>query len=92
MGEAQIDHFGQFTRVSKFAFLGPYPKCSSGTISGFALANVTSTTALSKALDLQFGLYNALNQRYADPGSEEHLQRAIGQDGRTLRIRLLARF
>jgi outer membrane receptor for ferrienterochelin and colicins len=64
----------------------------SGTISGFALANITSTTALSKTLDLQFGLYNALNQQYADPGSEEHLQRAIGQDGRTLRVRLMARF
>ena len=40
----------------------------------------------------QTALYNALNQSYADPGSEEHLQNAIGQDGRTLRIRLMARF
>jgi iron complex outermembrane receptor protein len=62
------------------------------TISGFALANITTTTALSKALDLQFGLYNALDRDYADPGSEEHLQAAIGQDGRTLRVRLIARF
>ena len=48
---------------------------------------------LGKALDLQFGLYNALNRRvHADPGSEEHLQRAIVQDGRTLRVRLMAKF
>jgi iron complex outermembrane receptor protein len=62
------------------------------TISGFGLANITTTTALSQALDLQFGLYNALDRDYADPGSEEHLQPAIGQDGRTLRVRLIARF
>jgi len=73
-------------------FTGERRTLYEGTISGFALANVTTTTSLSRALDLQFGVYNALNQQYADPGAEEHLQRAIAQDGRTVRIRLMARF
>jgi iron complex outermembrane receptor protein len=63
-----------------------------GAISGFALANITTTTALSRALDLQLGLYNALDRQYADPGAQEHLQRAIAQDGRTVRVRLMAKF
>jgi iron complex outermembrane receptor protein len=73
-------------------FTGARRSLDGGAISGFVLANVTATTALGKALDLQFGLYNALNQVYSDPGAEEHLQRAILQDGRTLRVRLMARF
>jgi iron complex outermembrane receptor protein len=73
-------------------FTGERRTLYEGRISGFALANITTTTTLSRALDLQFGLYNALDQYYADPGSEEHLQRAIAQDGRTLRARLIARF
>lgn len=73
-------------------FTGERRSLDDGTIPGFLLANITTTTALGKALDLQFGLYNALNREYADPGSEEHLQRAIVQDGRTLRVRLMAKF
>jgi iron complex outermembrane receptor protein len=73
-------------------FTGNRRNLDGGTIPGFALANVITTTALSRSLDLQFGLYNALNQEYADPGSEEHLQRAIVQDGRTVRVRLMAKF
>jgi len=73
-------------------FTGERQTLYEGTIPGFALTNITTTTTLGKALDLQFGLYNALDQQYADPGAEEHLQRAIQQDGRTLRVRLMARF
>jgi iron complex outermembrane receptor protein len=73
-------------------FTGERQTLYQGTTPGFALANITATTTLSRSLDLQFGLYNALNQKYADPGAEEHLQRAIAQDGRTVRVRLMARF
>ena len=55
-------------------FTGERQTLYEGTIPGFALANITTTTTLSRVLDLQFGLYNALNQQYADPGAEEHLQ------------------
>jgi len=73
-------------------FTGARRSLDGGAISSFLLANITTTTALGRALDLQFGLYNALNTEYADPGAEEHLQQAIVQDGRTVRVRLIARF
>jgi hypothetical protein len=59
---------------------------------GFAVGNVTSITSLGRKLVLELGVYNLLDQRYADPGAEEHLQRAIVQDGRTARVRVVARF
>jgi outer membrane receptor for ferrienterochelin and colicins len=59
---------------------------------GFFLGNVTVTRAVSRKLDLELGVYNVLDTRYADPGAEEHLQRAIAQDGRTARVRVVARF
>ena len=61
-------------------------------IAGVILGNVTSTTPIGKKLDVEFDLYNLANARYADPGAEEHVQRAIAQDGRTFRVRLVARF
>jgi outer membrane receptor for ferrienterochelin and colicins len=59
---------------------------------GFFLGNVTAARAFTRKLDLELGVYNVLDKRYADPGAEEHLQRAIVQDGRTARVRVVARF
>jgi iron complex outermembrane receptor protein len=61
-------------------------------VSGFVVGNVTATTAINKRLDLELGVYNVTNTRYADPGAEEHVQRSIAQDGRTARVRVIARF
>jgi iron complex outermembrane receptor protein len=61
-------------------------------VPGFLVANVNATTTLHKKLDLEFSIYNVLNTRYADPGAEEHVQRSITQDGRTARVRVVARF
>jgi iron complex outermembrane receptor protein len=63
-----------------------------GAIPGFILGNVTATTSVHKKLDIELGVYNLLNRRYSDPGAEEHVQRAIEQDGRTFRVRIVARF
>jgi outer membrane receptor protein involved in Fe transport len=63
-----------------------------GVIHGFILGNATATTPVNKKLDLELGVYNFLNRPYADPGAEEHLQRAIEQDGRTFRVRVIVRF
>ena len=43
-------------------------------------------------LSFSLGVYNLFDRRYGDPGSEEHLQGAIAQDGRTFRARLSLRF
>ena len=61
-------------------------------VPGFVIANATATTPIHKRLDLEFSVYNLLNARYADPGAEEHVQRSIAQDGRTARVRVIARF
>jgi outer membrane receptor protein involved in Fe transport len=58
----------------------------------FLLTNLFGSTTINKTLEFGLGLYNLFDRRYADPGAEEHLQPAIGQDGRTFRVRLTARF
>lgn len=61
----------------------------SGTVAGFWLANANlATTRLFGHLDASLGIYNLFGKRYADPGSTEHLQSVIAQDGRTLRARI----
>ena len=40
-----------------------------------------------KGVELTAGLYNLFNERFFDPGSAEHIQNGIRQNGRTFRIR-----
>jgi iron complex outermembrane receptor protein len=63
-----------------------------GSTPGFVLADLVSSTTLSRRFELGLGVYNLFDRRYADPGAEEHLQPAIAQDGRTVRVRLTAKF
>jgi len=59
----------------------------------YALANLTLTHAgLAKGIELSLSAYNLFDKAYSDPGSAEHLQDAIAQDGRSLRFKLSARF
>lgn len=43
-------------------------------------------------VELSASAYNLFDRRYADPGAEGHVQDAIAQDGRTLRLKLLIDF
>jgi iron complex outermembrane receptor protein len=57
------------------------------------LANVTLfTKKLAKGLDTSFGVYNLFDQKYANPGSDAHLQNSIEQDGRNLRLKFTFHF
>ncbi|MCM3874078.1 MAG: TonB-dependent receptor [Pyrinomonadaceae bacterium] len=59
----------------------------------FVLSNLTLFgPKLAKGLDASFGVYNLFNQKYGDPGGEEHRQNAIEQDGRTVRVKLTYHF
>ncbi len=61
----------------------------SATVPGFWLANLNFTTArLWRGADASIGVYNLFGKRYADPGSTEHRQQSIAQDGRSLRARI----
>jgi iron complex outermembrane receptor protein len=65
-----------------------------GDSSGSSLhANLTLfSRSLWRGLDLAAGLYNLFDEKYSDPGSVEHRQDLILQDGRTFRVQLTYRF
>ncbi len=62
-------------------------------VDAFGLINLTiSSTKLLQGLELSASIYNLFDKSYGDPGSEEHEQDIIKQDGRTFRLKLLYRF
>jgi iron complex outermembrane receptor protein len=57
------------------------------------VANLTFTAReVAKGLDLSVGVYNLLDEEYFDPGSIEHVQDRIEQDGLSFRIKATLRF
>lgn len=57
------------------------------------VTNLTLTyDNLLDGLDIQLGLYNLFDVRYAHPGFAEHVQDSIEQDGRTFGLKLTYRF
>jgi iron complex outermembrane receptor protein len=70
---------------------------SRATLDGTALPavftpNLVVTSAGERRAAITVGLYNAFNTSYGDPGAEEHQQRSIPQDGRTVLARLRVGF
>lgn len=64
-----------------------------GETGGYWLANLNLGAAeLARGLDAALTLYNLFDKRYADPAGGEHLQDAIPQDGRSLRLKLVYRY
>jgi outer membrane receptor for ferrienterochelin and colicins len=58
-------------------------------LGGFTVANLTLLgSRIFGRGDLSVTVYNLLDKRYADPGSEEHVEDAIQQDGRSYRVAL----
>ena len=59
---------------------------------GFFISNLTiSSGKLIRGFDVSASVYNLLNTKYGDPGSEEHVQDIIQQDGRSLRLKVTYR-
>lgn len=64
-----------------------------GGVAGYWLANLTMfSDRLFKNLEISASIYNLFDRRYADPGGPEHLQNALSQDGRNLRVKLVYGF
>jgi iron complex outermembrane receptor protein len=62
-------------------------------LDAFTVANLTLTAPnVWKNLDLSASIYNVFDENYDDPGSEEHLQDGIEQDGRLYRVKLSYQF
>jgi len=61
--------------------------------SGYAVVNLTVLTRkLASGLEVSASVYNVFDKDYGDPGSEEHIQDVIIQDGRSLRLSVSYRF
>jgi outer membrane receptor for ferrienterochelin and colicins len=65
-------------------------KTVSGTdIDGYFLTNVTLFSKnLLKNLEASVSVYNLLNEKYEDPGSQEHLQDTLEQNGCSVRAKI----
>jgi iron complex outermembrane receptor protein len=65
---------------------------SGAEVGAVFLTNLTLfTRELPHGVDLSASLFNAFDTRFADPGSEEHRQDSILQNGRSLRVRVIVR-
>lgn len=61
--------------------------------SSYWLASLTLTSVqLAPGVEAGLSVYNLFNRRYADPAASEHLQDAIAQDGRSVRVRVALAF
>lgn len=77
---------------AELQYTGPR-RTLAGETGGFWLGNLNLTAdRLAPGLEASLGLYNIFNKRYADPGGTEHVQDAIRQDGRSIRLKLWYRF
>ena len=62
-------------------------------LADYTVSNLTLTAPnVWKNLDLSASVYNVFDEDYDDPGSEEHEQDGIAQDGRLYRVKLSYQF
>jgi outer membrane receptor for ferrienterochelin and colicins len=74
-------------------YLGRRKTLAGNYTSGYFLTNLTLFSQnLWPGLELSGTLYNVFDRIYQDPGSGEHRQDAISQDGRSFRLKLEYRF
>lgn len=63
-----------------------------GRVGDHVLGNLTINGEALKNVLLSFGVYNFLNQRYADPAANHFRQDSLFQDGRSFRLKLTIGF
>ena len=73
-------------------YVGQREGVRGNTVNGAFLQDLNLSYTINTGFNVSVGVYNLFDRRYGDPGSEEHLQGAILQDGRTFRARLGLRF
>jgi outer membrane receptor for ferrienterochelin and colicins len=83
---------GRFYVATEGQFVGERRTLAGDRLESFFVPAVTLTSPADRKLDFTLSVYNALNTSYADPGGEEHTQRVIPQDGRTMLARFRVRF
>ena len=74
-------------------FLGRRLTLLQDSLGSYQVLNLTSwDTTLGKHLDVAASVFNVLDKKYFDPGRPEDPEDAIQQDGRSFRIKIIARF
>lgn len=74
-------------------YTGSRKTLAGGTANGHLLTNLTLLSEnLARNLTLSATVNNLFDQRYSDPGGQEHVQDLIAQDGRSFRLKLGYRF
>ncbi len=95
---AKLQLSAPVARTGLFAGLDTYVMSSRRTLAGdrtkgHSVTNLTLTApAMLNRLAVTASVYNLLDTRYGDPGSEEHAQDIIEQDGRTFRVKASIQF
>jgi outer membrane receptor protein involved in Fe transport len=70
-------------------YIGRRKTLAQSHVSGFPLFNLTLLAReLGRHTTFSAGVYNLFDRKYFDPGSAEHVQDAIQQDGRSFRLKL----
>jgi outer membrane receptor for ferrienterochelin and colicins len=95
MAKARVSVAGPTNRsfVSVEAmYLSSRKTLAGSKVSGAATVNVTMVQPLGRSWELFGGVRNLFDADYADPVSNQHLQEAVVQNGRTARVGLRWRF
>jgi len=70
-------------------YLSPRKTIGGHEASDYTISNLTFLfPEVLSGVQLSTSLYNLFDERYGDPGSEEHIQDIISQDGREYRVQL----
>lgn len=74
-------------------YVGSRATLNGSTVGSYTIFNATVlSTRIIRGAEISASIYNLFNRRYADPGSTEHVQNTITQDGRTYRLSVSYRF
>ena len=74
-------------------YLGDRRTLANRTAESFLITNLTLLSEqIKNRFDVSCSIYNLFDKKYANPGSAEHRQDVIPQDGRTFRLKFTYRF
>lgn len=74
-------------------FTGSRKTLGGSTADSYFITNVTLFSQnIVRGLEVSGSIYNLFDKEYGDPGSEEHIQNILKQDGRIFRVKATYRF
>lgn len=72
----------------EFQYHGAVQTLSDTRVGDFLVSNLTVSGRVARGVEVSAGVYNLLDAQYGYPGSEDHAQSVIPQDGRAFRVQL----